>query len=923
MKQPLSILVLEGNQPSRELPEHRLNAEFGPCICRRVTGVTALTAAMDDARWDLVLADYAVPGSDFIDAFAAVQIRLPDVPVILIADSIAEQQATELLQLGVWDSLLSEDGHRLSHLVKHALRDSDRSRAARAAERASKRSEDRYQQVFLNASDSLFVFPLSPDGQPGRFTDVNQAASEMLGYTTEELLQFSPPDLVPPSEREQQQARFRELLSEKRQHVELLLTAKDGQPISVEISATLFNLESQPTVLGIVTDVTGKKRTAEMLHQAAAAAIRQHRVRVRRDVVVMASLGILSMFAVNYLSGFERLSSWILRYGQTALGEVAMTFVFLIVATAVYASRRNGDLGREVAARRQTEDALHAVRDELETRVKRRTAELTRANDNLRAEIATRERNETILRLQSAALDASADAIVITDEQGRIAWVNPAFTTLTGYGTPDALGKKPGELIKSGAQDEMFYKQMWGTIRSGHAWRGEVTNRRKDGSLYSENMTITPVKDSNDVTTHFVAIKRDLTDQKQLEAQFLQAQKMESVGRLAGGIAHDFNNLLTVINGTAELASISLVDDDPMRADLGEIHRAGERAAALTRQLLAFSRKQVMKPQVLNLTTLVAGLQSLLQRVIGEDVSLVLDPEAGSSHGLVRVDPGQLEQVLMNLVVNARDAMPKGGTVTIETRDIDVDDPRVAQRESIDPGSYVVLSVRDTGTGMDAETRARLFEPFFTTKEQGKGTGLGLATVHGIVAQSGGRISVETAPGMGTTFKVYLPRLADATLASPRVGTAAVAAGSETILVVEDEPGVREMARRMLAMSGYVVLTASNAAEALQLLAGHREVVHLMLTDVVMPGMSGPELALRAADVRPQMKILFTSGHTENAAMRLSARDKKKSFIGKPYARAELLNKVRETLDSPANGTGSPLPPAAIGRSREAWKGAA
>ena len=913
MNEPLCILVLEGNQPSRGLPEHRLNAGCVPCRYRRVTGVTALTAAMDETPWDLVLADYAAPGSDFIDAFTTVQCRLPHVPVILIAVSIAERRATELLQLGVWDFLLSEDGHRLCHVVKHAVRNSARSRAVRTTEQASERSEDRYRQVFLNAGDSLFMFPLSPDGQPGRFTDVNQSASEMLGYTTEELLQFSPPDLVDPSQREQLPAKFRELLLAKQQHVELLLLAKDGRRIPVEISGTLFDLESQPTVLGILRDVTKQKDLENALR--ASEARYRHILETAQEGIWLVDKDQKTTFANPKMAAL---------LGCT-VDEMIGTSVFDFMDDAAKAVARSS-----FARRRQ------GVKEQLEIRYRRKDGTfiwcLLNANPMVSADgtytgalamvsdISERKRADAELRLQSAVLNASADAIVITDEQGRIAWVNPAFATLTGYSISDALGKKPGELIKSGVQDEMFYKQMWSTIRSGHVWRGEVTNRRRDGSLYSENMTITPVKDSNGVLTHFVAIKRDLTAEKLLKAQFLHAQKMESVGRLAGGVAHDFNNLLTVINGTAELASIDLNDDDPMRVDLGEIHRAGERAAALTRQLLAFSRKQVMKPEVLSLATLVADLRSLLQRVIGEDVSLVIDPEG--SHGLVQVDCGQFEQVIVNLVVNARDAMPKGGTVTIETRDIDVDDPLVALRESIDPGSYVVLSVRDTGTGMDEETRGRLFEPFFTTKEQGKGTGLGLATVHGIVAQSGGRISVETAPGMGTTFKVFLPRLTDATLASPRMGSAAVAAGSETILVVEDEPGVREMARRMLAASGYVVLTASDAAEALQLLADHRSVVHLMLTDVVMPGMSGPDLALLAADARPRMKILFTSGNTENAALRLITRDTKKSFIGKPYARAELLKKVRETLDSPANGTGSRLLPAAIGPSREAWKGA-
>jgi two-component system cell cycle sensor histidine kinase/response regulator CckA len=873
MSQPFNVLIVEGDPPAVGQAEWLLHGKCAAATCHHVTRGSELDAALIDASWDVVVADYSTPGPDFLDVFHTIRHRLPDVPVILLADRVDETQASEVLDAGVWDFLLRDEVHRLCHLVQHAWREVRHRRAEQAGDRAWQRSEDRYRQVFLNASDSLFVFPLSPDGQPGRFTDVNTAASNMLGYTAEELLQLSPPDLVEPTERERLPAAFRELLSEKHQHVEFQLVTKDGRRIPVEISATLFDFESTPTVLAILTDVTGKKRAADMFRQATESAIRQHRAQARVDIAVIAALCVAVLIALPYVDLLGAAESWMLnhRFAQ----DVSIPLAFLAAASGVYARRRKKEIDSEIAQRTRVEESLRALQGELETRVQQRTAEL---------------------RLRSAALDASADAIVITDQQGQIAWVNPAFTALTGYAPGDALGRKPSDLLKSGVQDSSFYRDMWTTILSGRPWRGEMTNRRKDGSVYSENMTITPVKTSEGAITHFVAIKRDLTEEKRLKAQFLQAQKMESVGRLAGGIAHDFNNLLTVIHGTAELATTSLADTDPLRADLGEIHRAGERAAALTRQLLAFSRKQVMKPQLLNLATLVADLRSLLQRVIGEDVNLVIPP--ADSQWSVKADPGQVEQVLLNLVVNARDAMPKGGTVTIETTDVEVSDTHGGPCEWAGPGNYVVLSVRDTGTGMDEKTRARLFEPFFTTKEPGKGTGLGLATVYGIVEQSGGHISVDTAPGRGTTFTICLPRVTGKPHADPLIGTTPPAVTrAETILVVEDEAGVREMARRMLAAGGYAVLTAANGAEALSLLERHRGVLHLMLTDVVMPGMNGVDLAARVAEIRPDMKILFTSGHTENAALRLAALDNTWPFIGKPYTMADLIRKVRETLD--------------------------
>ena len=372
-------------------------------------------------------------------------------------------------------------------------------------------------------------------------------------------------------------------------------------------------------------------------------------------------------------------------------------------------------------------------------------------------DITERKQAEAELRLQSAALNAAANIIVITDRNGTIEWVNLAFTALTGYGAAEAIGKNQSELVKSDVHDPLLYRDLWNTILAGHVWHGEMTNRRKDGSVYTVYQTITSVKDARGEIGHFIMIQRDLTEQKRLEAQFLQAQKMEVVGRLASGIAHDFNNLLTVINGTADLALTDLREGDPLRADLQQIGQAGQRAASLTRQLLAFSRQQIMKPDVLNLSTLVADLRGLLQRLIGEDVALVVMP--AEDVGNVMADSVQIEQVVMNLAVNARDAMPDGGTLTIETRDVELDEAHAAEHPSVLPGPHVMLAISDTGAGMDEATRKKIFEPFFTTKGLGQGTGLGLSTVYGIVKQSGGSIWVSSELGKGSTFKIYLPRV--------------------------------------------------------------------------------------------------------------------------------------------------------------------
>ncbi len=514
-------------------------------------------------------------------------------------------------------------------------------------------------------------------------------------------------------------------------------------------------------------------------------------------------------------------------------------------------------------------------------------------------DITERKRAEKSLRLQSAALSAAADAIVITDRACVIEWVNPAFTQLTGYTAEEALGKSFRDLVKSGKQAPAFYKHLWETILAGRTWHGEMINRRKDGRLYTEDQAVTPIRGASGRITHFVAIKRDMTEHLQLEAQFRQAHKMEGVGQLASGIAHDFNNLLTVINGMSELVLAQVDQDSPVHADVQEIVHAGERAAALTRQLLAFSRQQSLEPRVLSLNMVVAGMEDLLRRLLGEDVDLVvvLAPDVGR----VKADPGQLEQVMTNLAVNARDAMPQGGQLTIETQNDTLDEDYARQHTVVVPaGAYILLTMTDSGVGMDETTLAHLFEPFFTTKGPGKGTGLGLSTVYGIVKQSGGFVWIESEVGQGTSVKIYLPRVTEAADIDLPKPTVMSTSGTETILLVEDNAGLRKLTTRVLEPAGYTVLAAATGEEALRLLEQHDERVHLLLSDVVMPGMSGRHLAERLAGARPGMRVLYMSGYTSDTVVRHGVLEAQMAFLNKPFTGPALLRKVREVLDSKA-----------------------
>jgi PAS domain S-box-containing protein len=431
----------------------------------------------------------------------------------------------------------------------------------------------------------------------------------------------------------------------------------------------------------------------------------------------------------------------------------------------------------------------------------------------------------------------------------------------------------------------------------------EYRMRRHDGVYRDLLARGFPVRNEDGSIREWIGTCTDITERKRVEAeraaldeQLRQAQKMESVGQLAGGVAHDFNNILTGISGYTELALERLDTASPMREDLAEVLRLAKRAAELTRQLLAFSRRQTLQPQVLNINDMIADTAKMLKRVLSEDIDLHFAP--APDLGNVRADPMQMEQVLMNLAINARDAMPAGGKLTIETANVELDEDYADHHVSVIPGRYVMMAVSDTGHGMDAATRSRLFEPFFTTKEKSKGTGLGLATAYGIVKQHGGNIWVYTEPGNGATFKIYLPRVEEAASATEPAAEPNVQRGEETILVVEDEPAVRAVAERALKARGYALLTASSAEEAEGLFSEHSERISLLLTDVVLPGINGPRLYDRLRIANPGLKVLYMSGHTGNATVHQGVLDAGVAFMQKPFTLEMIARKVRQVLDS-------------------------
>jgi hypothetical protein len=498
-------------------------------------------------------------------------------------------------------------------------------------------------------------------------------------------------------------------------------------------------------------------------------------------------------------------------------------------------------------------------------------------------------------KMVPALLESASQAIVSIDRSGRIVLANRRTEEMFGYSREELLGGRIELLLPEskrgahGSQREDYFDRP--RIRPMGIGM-DLAGRRKDGAEFPVEVSLSYLELDEGVFA--IAFVSDISQRKLLEEQLMHAQKMEAIGRLAGGVAHDFNNMLTVISGYNRMILDELSPLDPLRGYAEEILKAADRAAALTNQLLAFSRRQIMQPRVIAINEVVGQTQKMLHRLIGEDVEVVFGLAAGA--GNIKADPGHVEQAIVNLAVNARDAMPLGGRLTIETANVHLDESYTRTHMGVQAGEFVMIAVSDTGIGMDAETKRRIFEPFFTTKERGKGTGLGLATVYGIVKQTGGDIWVYSEPGRGTTFKLYFPRVVGPAAESAASETEKIEAATETILVVEDEKAVRDLTVKMLQKLGYKILAAGSGAEAIEISGAYSGHIALLLTDVVMPNMSGRQLADILSKSRPDMKVLHLSGYTENTVVHHGVIDSGVEFLPKPFSREVLAKKLREVL---------------------------
>ncbi|MGA3295424.1 MAG: PAS domain S-box protein [Candidatus Acidiferrales bacterium] len=723
-------------------------------------------------------------------------------------------------------------------------------------------------------------------GFDDRLKFVNSSWERTLGYSPEELMAESPTAFLHPDDRVATLADIEKAFAGiPTTSFENRLRCKDGSYRWLSWSS--ISSPSEQCFYLAARDITENKRSEERLLRLA------HAMENNKDMISMSDAEGRAVFvnrALLQATGFREEEILGKTFRETLLSPSNPTSL----AEEFRASlSHEGKWRGECLVRRKDGSDLPVS---LSISVLRDSEGRVTGNFGVSQDITEQRQVEDRAVRLAHALEINREMICMTDEKGCASFVNQALLKATGYREEELLGKSFDETLVSASNPASLAEEIRTSMFSEGKWRGECLQRRKKGPDMPVSLSLSLLQDSEGRVTGAFGISQDVTERRQLEEQLQRAQKMEAVGKLAGGVAHDFNNLLMVIMGYAGDLADRLDASDPLRKKAEEIGRAGRRAASLTRQLLAFSRQQVLEPKVLNLNSVADDLQKMLRRLINEDIELIdiLDPKLGQ----VKADQGQIEQVIVNLVVNARDAMPQGGKIILETANVDVDEACARRHPEMSPGPYVRLAVTDTGVGMDAAIQSRIFEPFFTTKEQGKGTGLGLATVYGIVKQSGGFIWVTSEPGKGSTFEVLLPRTKKKTAEVTVHDSGGTESGSGTILLVEDDEALRTLILHSLTGRGYTVLEAANGTEALRIAGQRSREIELLLTDVVMPGMSGPQVADRVVALCPDVKVVYMSGYSEFAAKHDDLLKQGWRLLQKPLTLNDLVRAVRESLEA-------------------------
>jgi len=895
------LVVNEDPEDARLIDELSRQGLRGTAVeVRRAASAGEALQAIEAGGFDLLVFDDTIGDTTGLALLRAAKRNPADTPIVFLTDEGDDESAVAALRAGAADYLVKSrlTSDLLRNVVRHALERRDTERLRQQAERALRESERRYRLLMEHASDGILIS--DPDGN---LITVNSRLCEMLDYERDELLRMHVKDLVTPEDLRTRPVTFHDEVEGKSVIRERWFRRKDGSVIPVEVSARALE---DGTIQGIVRDITERKRAEDALRRSE----ERFRTVARATNDTVWDWDLLTS-QIWWNEGMQLM----FRYAREEIGTESAWWAERLhpddkdrVMTGMREALESGEQFWWDEYRFRRGDATYAyifdrgyiVRDQQGSAIRMIGAMM---------DITERQQSEEALRASEeqyrALFDTNPLPLWVQDPQDlRFLAVNRAAVQHYGYSQEQFLEMTLRDLSPPEALadvDELQVRLHPGPEMARLGGLGTWTHLRWDGSRIEVELNATRLMFRGRPAIMLLA--NDITERRraeealrQSEEQLRQWQKIEAVGRLAGGIAHDFNNLINVISGYGQMLQRRLNGDESSRRNLDEILKASERATALTRQLLAFSRKQERQPRLVDLSRIVAGMGDMLRRLIGEDVELML--LCPSQLGFVKADPGQVEQIVMNLAVNARDAMPGGGELEIETADVDIGEAYARSRVEVHPGPHVMLAVRDSGCGMDAAVQAHLFEPFFTTKPPGKGTGLGLATVYGIVKQSGGHIAVESHVGRGTTFRIYLPRAQQAVVApEAQVPSSTSAAGSgERILLVEDEDVVRAFVCESLRNLGYNVVEARGGPEALLFTSRHAEPIDLLITDVIMPKMNGPELASRLAETRPGVRVLYMSGYEDQLSRHPIASGG--AFLQKPFTADQLAAKIRELLQA-------------------------
>jgi len=773
-------------------------------------------------------------------------------------------------------------------LVRQALKSSQRAQAI------MQRSEERYRLLADNTINIIWSLNLDLE-----FTYVNPVVQTLTGFTQEEWIGSRLADHCD----ERVLVDIKKVIADEMQMgpgglgvvFETTVLHKNGEPIPLEVHGkVVYDEEGNPMNLqGIAIDLAERKQAEKYLRE--------------RETFIQAVLDNLPVgIAVNSVDPvvkFEYMNDNFPKFYRTTKAALADPDQFweVVYDDPTFRAQIKNQVLEDCAS---GDPERMYWQDVPITREGKETAFITARNTPIVDkklmistvwDVTERKQAEAERERLLAAIEQTGEMIIITDSEGIIEYVNSSFERITGYSREEAIGQSP-RFLSSGKQDEGFYRNLWDTISSGQIFHGRMVNKRKDGTLFTEEATISPVRDHSGRIVNYVSGKHDISEYLNLEAQFQQAQKMESVGRLAGGVAHDFNNMLSVIIGYAQMAKSKAGPNTYLHSALDEILKAANRSAGLTRQLLAFARKQTISPLVFDLNDTVENMLKMLGQMIGEDIDLLWQP--GQISWPIKMDPSQLDQILANLCINARDAISGVGKITIETGQVTFDAAYCVDHPGFIPGDFVLLAVSDDGCGMDKETLTNIFEPFFTTKEVNQGTGLGLAMVYGIVKQNNGFINVYSEPGNGTTLKIYLvPQVGEVQKVTWEPLAETPKGSGETVLLVDDDKSLMALGGKLLEELGYQALLANSPGEALQLAKQYPGKIHLLITDVVMPEMNGRDLANHLVRLYPNLKVLYMSGYTANVIAHRGVLDEGVNFVQKPFSVEILAMKVRAVLN--------------------------